>query len=72
MRANRPLWRRNGLVHLPDMDRRLRAFRTRCNGGLNKDAAELTGFDRAEVAANGWFAYPVFCRLTRVAPLNKT
>ncbi|MGZ4995197.1 MAG: hypothetical protein ACXV79_13660 [Methylobacter sp.] len=40
--------------------------------GLNKSAAELTGFDRAEVAANGWLAYPALSRLAQVAPLDMT
>jgi len=40
--------------------------------GLNKSPAELTGFDRAEVAANGWLAYPVLSRLAQVAPLDMT
>ncbi|GHD81813.1 hypothetical protein [Vogesella fluminis] len=40
--------------------------------GLNKSAAELTGFDRAEVVANGWSAYPALSRLAQVAPLNMT
>ncbi|KWU21983.1 hypothetical protein ACOTEO_01120 [Achromobacter xylosoxidans] len=40
--------------------------------GLNKSAVELTGFDRAEVAANGWLAYPALSRLAQVAPLNMT
>lgn len=40
--------------------------------GLNKSAVELTGFDRGEVAANGWLAYPALCRLAQVAPLNIT
>lgn len=40
--------------------------------GLNKVAVELTGFDRAEVAANGWLAYPTLSRLAQVAPLNMT
>ena len=40
--------------------------------GLNKAAVELTGFDRAEVAANGWLAYPTLSRLAQVAPLNMT
>jgi hypothetical protein len=40
--------------------------------GLNKSAAELTGFDCAEVAANGWLAYPALSRLAQVAPLNMT
>jgi len=40
--------------------------------GLNKAAVELTGFDRAEVAANGWSAYPALSRLAQVAPLNMT
>ncbi|WP_211224579.1 hypothetical protein [Marinimicrobium agarilyticum] len=40
--------------------------------GLNRTAFELTGFDRAEIAANGWAAYPVLCRLGQVAPLDMT
>lgn len=40
--------------------------------GLNKTASGLTGFDRAEVAANGWMAYPALCRLGEVAPLDMT
>jgi len=40
--------------------------------GLNKAAVELTGFDREEVAANGWSAYPTLIRLAQVAPLNMT
>ncbi len=40
--------------------------------GLNKSAVELTGFDRTEVAANGWLAYPALGRLAQVAPLNMT
>ncbi|KUY70885.1 hypothetical protein [Burkholderia sp. RF4-BP95] len=40
--------------------------------GLNKSAVELTGFDRAEVAANGWLAYPALGRLAQVTPLNMT
>lgn len=40
--------------------------------GLNKSAVELTGFDREEVAANGWLAYPALSRLAQVAPLNMT
>lgn len=40
--------------------------------GLNKAAVELTGFDRAEVGANGWSAYPALSRLAQVAPLNMT
>lgn len=38
--------------------------------GLNKSAAELTGFDRAEVVANGWMAYPTLSRLAQFAPLD--
>lgn len=38
--------------------------------GLNKSAVELTGFDRAEVVANGWLAYPALSRLAQVAPLD--
>lgn len=38
--------------------------------GLNKSAAELTGFDRAEIKANAWMAYPSLSRLAQVAPLN--
>lgn len=40
--------------------------------GLTKSPVELTGFDRAEVAANGWMSYPALIRLTQVAPLNMT
>lgn len=40
--------------------------------GLSKSAVELTGFDRAEVSANGWLAYPVLSRLAQVAPLDMT
>lgn len=40
--------------------------------GLNKSAVELIGFDRAEVAANGWSAYPLLSRLAQVAPLDMT
>ena len=38
--------------------------------GLNKSAVELTGFDRSEVVANGWMAYPTLSRLAQVAPLD--
>ena len=40
--------------------------------GLAKSAADLTGFDHAEVAANGWLAYPALSRLAQVAPLDMT
>lgn len=40
--------------------------------GLNKSAEELTGFQRTEVAANGWSAYPALSRLAQVAPLDMT
>lgn len=40
--------------------------------GLSKSAVELTGFDRAEVSANGWLAYPTLSRLAQVAPLDMT
>lgn len=40
--------------------------------GLNKTVTELTGFDHAEIAANGWMAYPVLGRLAQVAPLDMT
>lgn len=40
--------------------------------GLNKSAAELAGFDRAEVVANGWLAYPALSRLGQVVPLDIT
>jgi len=40
--------------------------------GLKKTASELTGFDRAEVRANGWLAYPELSRLAQVAPLDMT
>jgi hypothetical protein len=42
------------------------------NLGLNKAAVELTGFDRAEVVANGWLSYPALSRLAQVAPLDMT
>lgn len=38
--------------------------------GLNKSTVELTGFDRAEVVANGWMTYPTLSRLSQVAPLD--
>lgn len=38
--------------------------------GLNKSAVELTGFDRAEVVANGWMGYPMLSRLAQVVPLD--
>lgn len=38
--------------------------------GLNKSAAELVGFDRVEIGANGWLAYPALHRLAQVAPLD--
>jgi hypothetical protein len=38
--------------------------------GLNKSATELISFDRAEIKANGWMAYPSLCRLAQVAPLS--
>lgn len=40
--------------------------------GQSRSAAELTGFDRTEVAANGWLAYPALSRLAQVAPLDMT
>lgn len=40
--------------------------------GLHKSASELTGFDRAEIVANGWLAYPALSRLAQVAPMNMT
>lgn len=40
--------------------------------GLDKSALELTGFHRAEVAANGWLMYPVLSRLAQVTPLDMT
>ncbi len=40
--------------------------------GLNKSGVELTGFDRGEVAANGWLVYPALGRLAQVAPLSMT
>jgi hypothetical protein len=40
--------------------------------GLNKSAEELTGFQRTEIAANGWLAYPALSRLAQVAPLDMT
>ena len=41
-------------------------------GVAHKSAAELVGFSRAEVQANGWLRYPMLCRLGQVAPLNMT
>jgi hypothetical protein len=38
----------------------------------HKAAAELVGFARKEVAANGWLHYPTLCRLGQVAPLDMT
>lgn len=38
--------------------------------GLNKTALELTKFDRREVEANGWIAYPTLERLAQVVPLD--
>ena len=40
--------------------------------GRHKSAEELTGFDRAEVMANGWLAYPALSRLAQVVPLDMT
>lgn len=40
--------------------------------GLYKSASELTGFDRAEIVANGWLAYPSLSRLAQVTPLDMT
>lgn len=40
--------------------------------GLDRTAVELVGFDRAELARNGWSAYPALCRLAQVAPLDMT
>ena len=40
--------------------------------GLHKTTFELTGFDRVQIAANGWLAYPALSRLAQVAPLNMT
>lgn len=40
--------------------------------GLQKSPSELTGFDRAEVDANGWLSYPVLSRLAQVSPLDMT
>lgn len=38
--------------------------------GIQKAASDLFGFSRAEIAANGWAAYPRLCRLAQVAPLD--
>ena len=38
--------------------------------GVSKSASELTGFDRHEVKANGWYAYPSLSRLAQVAPFD--
>jgi hypothetical protein len=38
--------------------------------GLQKAAADLVGFSRAELKANGWTAYPALARLAQVAPLD--
>jgi hypothetical protein len=38
--------------------------------GLDKSGATITGFDRVEVLANGWMAYPILSRLAQVAPLT--
>jgi hypothetical protein len=35
-------------------------------------ATEITGFNRAEIAANGWLHYPELSRLAQVAPLDMT
>jgi hypothetical protein len=40
--------------------------------GLNKHTSQLTGFDRAKVAANGWRDYTALGRLAQVAPLDMT
>lgn len=40
--------------------------------GLSKSAADLSGFDRSEIRANGWSAYPELGRLAQVAPLDMT
>jgi len=40
--------------------------------GLKKTAVELTGFDRAEIEANGWMGYPMLSRLAQVVPLDMT
>jgi hypothetical protein len=40
--------------------------------GLSKTAPELTGFDHAEIAANGWLIYPALGRLAQVAPMDMT
>jgi len=40
--------------------------------GLQKKAADIVGFSRVEIRANGWRAYPKLCRLAQVAPLDMT
>ncbi|WP_441253325.1 hypothetical protein [Tardiphaga sp. 866_E4_N1_4] len=40
--------------------------------GLDKSPIEITGFDRREIAANGWASYPALSRLAQVAPLDMT
>ena len=40
--------------------------------GLKKSTSKLTGFDRSEVKANGWLAYPELSRLAQVVPLDMT
>ena len=40
--------------------------------GQNRSAAELVGFERAKVAANGWSDYPLLSRIGQVSPLDMT
>lgn len=38
--------------------------------GVAREPAELTGFSRSELAANGWMSYGQLSRLAQVAPLD--
>lgn len=40
--------------------------------GIQKPAVEIIHFSRAEVAANGWMAYPNLSHLAQVVPLDMT
>ncbi|MEL6956251.1 MAG: hypothetical protein AAFO88_06380 [Pseudomonadota bacterium] len=40
--------------------------------GIDKPAVDIVHFSRAEVASNGWAAYPNLPRLAQVAPLDMT
>lgn len=40
--------------------------------GQHKSTAELIGFNRNEVIANGWLSYPILSRLAQVAPIDMT